>query len=989
MKKKLRFTFKNSQILLRFLFSLSLFFLTTMIMYGEGLVRGVITESDGTPLIAATVAVKGTTKGVITDFNGAYSIAYKAGTYTLQVSYVGFEPKEDTVTITDNKITTLNISLSSISILGEEVIVTAQARGQMAALNQQLRSNQVVNVVSAERIRELPDENAAQAISRLPGITLDGSKVVIRGIESKMNKIMINGIEMPSTEGTNRSTDLGIVSANMLSGIEVFKTLTPDMDADAIGGVVNLRMRSAPNGFHTSMTLQGGYNSQEALIGKKMVWGDISNRFFNNKFGVLLNLNYEARQGGDDWITADYGEQGTHPIGHPDVKYQFTGVNVYDQQKTTMNYGGSLVLDYKLPKGQLVFTSMLSHTTPETTQYRDDMEPLNSVNYHYFYVNHDKNNSMLLNNSLRLEQQIGITKLDASVSLVSMDRVDDYRYQVRFKDNTIAPFQKELTKDPDMLVMEPWQVYNIITPGAIEAMRIFDAQLNPNQFSENQILADLNLQIPLKISNSIDINFRLGGKYNKKNREYNQDYLQYTEISVAPMNAKLAPWFAEKGINYIPGAYPYFSDFRDENYKTNKSFMNNSPYYNMDYVADVDLLDEMFLEQFTEQVNLDPSIAKACETGSVARADYWGTETKLAGYVMAEINLGKKITIIPGVRYESMNNNFSAYKTVDVNKTFWEIRDTLNSNLTNVHLFPHLHARFRATDWWDIRFSYNQTISRPDYNNLIPMVYVNETAGSGEAGSPDIRPAVSENFDANFTFFTSNMGLITIGGYMKTIDDIFYKQATQIKNLPDSTLSAQFPKSMQGNQIDYYLNSPFAAYVKGLEVEWQSNFSWLPAPFNGIVLNANYSHVWSETTYMQNRILYVKPPGGLVKLPVESDTSFVNRLLNQGNDIANVSLGYDNKGFSARLSFRFQGNVISQIGSRLEENEYTNNVYAYDFVVKQKIPLKFADFEVFFNAINFTNVPQMRYSIYPNKGETNTYTRYSGAQFQLGLRLKH
>ena len=105
--------------------------------------------------------------------------------------------------------------------------------------------------------------------------------------------------------------------------------------------------------------------------------------------------------------------------------------------------------------------------------------------------------------------------------------------------------------------------------------------------------------------------------------------------------------------------------------------------------------------------------------------------------------------------------------------------------------------------------------------------------------------------------------------------------------------------------------------------------------------------------------------------------------------IANVSVGYDYKGFSARFSFRFQGNVISKIGSHLEGNEYTNDSYTYDFVVKQKIPLKFADFEVFFNAINFTNVPKSRYSIYPDKGETNTFTSYSGAQFQLGLRLRH
>ena len=986
MKKKPECFNTNYQRFARLQIALLFLVLTSFSVSGQGILKGVISGSDdGSPLIAATVVIKGTTTGVTTNFNGEYVLSLKAGDYTISVSYIGYETKEEAVSIEDNKTTTLNVSLGAVSILGEEVVVTMQAKGQMAAVNQQIRSNQIINVVSAERIRELPDENAAQAISRLPGITLDGSKVVIRGIESKMNKIMINGIEMPSTESTTRSTDLGIVSANMLSGIEVFKTLTPDMDADAIGGVVNLRLRSAPNGFHSSLTIQTGYNAQEALIGKKMIWGDVSKRFFDNKFGVLFNLNLEAREGGDEWFTVSYDQQGSFPIGDPRVSYGLNGVNVYDQLKKTNNYGGSLVLDYKLPKGQLVFTSMLSHSTPEETLYRDDMQPISSINYRFFTLQHNKYNSLLLNNSLRLEQQIGIVKLDASISMVSMDKADDFRYTMRFRNNDLPPFQGDLVTAPKLLVMEPWQIYDAVTPGAVEKMRISDNFLNPNQYSENQLLADLNMQIPLKISDNIDINFRLGGKYNKKDREYNQDWLQYSEISVAAVNAELANWYATTFPNLLPGQALFFEDFRDKNYKTNKSFMNNSPYYNMDNVPDVKLIDDMFLNQ----IDLNPETTNMDGTGNTARADYWGTETKLAGYLMAEINLGKKITIIPGVRYESMNNDFSAYKTVDVNKTFWEIRDTLNSDITHVHLFPHMHARFRVTDWWDVRFSYNQTISRPDYNNLIPMIYINETAGSGEAGSPDIRPAVSENIDANFTFYTRKMGLITLGGYMKTVNDIFYSQATQIKNLPDTTIRDQFPSTMQGNQIDYYLNSPFTAYVKGMEFEWQSNFSWLPAPFNSIVLNANYAHIWSETTYMQNRILYVKPPGGMVKLPVESDTSFVNRLLNQANDVANISLGYDYKGFSARLSFRFQGNVISKIGSRLEENEYTNDIYAYDFVVKQKIPLKFADFEVFFNAINFTNVPHSRYTIYPNKGETNTYSRYSGAQFQLGLRLRH
>ena len=121
------------------------------------------------------------------------------------------------------------------------------------------------------------------------------------------------------------------------------------------------------------------------------------------------------------------------------------------------------------------------------------------------------------------------------------------------------------------------------------------------------------------------------------------------------------------------------------------------------------------------------------------------------------------------------------------------------------------------------------------------------------------------------------------------------------------------------------------------------------------------------------------------------DTFYVNRLLHQADDIANVSLGYDWKGLSARVSFRFQGNVIRSVGTRPETNEFTANIYAYDFVIKQNIPLKYGQAEVFLNAINFTNVPQERYRIFKTPEGTDrnakTYERYSGRKFQVGLRF--
>ncbi|MBN1417023.1 MAG: TonB-dependent receptor, partial [Bacteroidales bacterium] len=850
----------------------------------------------------------------------------------------------------------------------------------LSAVNQQLRSNQIINVVSEERIRELPDENAAQAISRLPGVHLDGSRVVIRGIESKMNKIMINGIEMPGTEEISRATDLGIISANTLSGIEVFKTLTPDMDADAVGGVVNLRLREAQPGLHYSITTQGAYNQQEKISGGYKFWGDIGNRFFDNRLGIVININYEKSDGGYDYIRPGYSQHDAGDIG--EAKYKFKEISVYDQLKKTNNIGGSVVIDFNLPNGQLIYSGILSHSVAEETLHREYIEVQDG--HHQITMDRSKNKRVLLNNSLRLEQRIGIVKIDAGIANVSNDWDDEFRYFYKSKElNGRSPLMIDKLTDSLRLVMEPWQTYAYLDTSMVQIYRGHDAALEPRNYDEKQWLADLNLQVPLQLSDNIDINFKIGGKYKFMDRFYNKDELSYDYLNVSDVHAEIIPWLESIGHDDWETDL-YFHQIRDYDYKTNSGFMNNQPYY-MDFILDADIMDEFMVRQ------IDPStLITYSEHG---KDDYWGDETLLAGYIMAEVNLGKRAVIIPGVRYERVKNNYYAPEIEQGTTTYWFIRDTLNGNAEHTHILPHLHIRYRITDWWDLRFSYNKTLSRPDYNHALPLVFYNTINGKCEAGNPNIRPAVSENFDVNFTFFSPKLGLIGIGGFMKNIRDIFYMQPTLLKNIPDSSIlekfpTASYPSLLQTTQ-NFYVNSPYTAYVKGLEAEWQSNFSWLPEPFNGIVLNANYTHVWSKTKYMQDRIRYERVPGSFLPKPVEVDTFYINRLLHQANDIANVSIGYDWKGLSARLSFRFQGNVISKIGTRPEENEYTRDIYAYDFVIKQTIPIKFGEFEVFLNAINFTNVPSSRYTIYPNKGETTTYERYSGRQFQLGLRFKH
>ena len=269
------------------------------VLFGQGILRGVVTDSlTRTPMIGVNVFIVGTGLGCATDVDGQYKIlGVPAGKHTLKASSIGYEQKEVQVNVGSSSVT-MNFQLSQTVIQGQEVVVTAQMRGQVAAMNNQITSNTTVSVVAADRIRELPDVNAAEAIGRLPGISLrrdggEANQVVIRGMEPKLNLTTVNGIKIPATSTTNRSVDLSMVSSDALEGIEVFKAPTPDMDADAVGGVVNLKIKKAPDEEKIQFKISPGYNQLANSFGDFKASGEYSNRFFGDAVGVVVTGNYE------------------------------------------------------------------------------------------------------------------------------------------------------------------------------------------------------------------------------------------------------------------------------------------------------------------------------------------------------------------------------------------------------------------------------------------------------------------------------------------------------------------------------------------------------------------------------------------------------------------------------------------------------------------------------------------------------------------------
>jgi TonB-dependent receptor len=977
----------------------------------SGQVEGRVTDlSTGEPLVGANVIIQGTNLGSATDIYGQYRIPIvPAGIHTIVVSYIGYETVRNEIEVTGGEINEYNASLAFHYIEGELVTITGQAEGQMRAINEQLRARTIKNVVAAERIQELPDDNAATALSRLPGISLqEGDKVVVRGIQAKLNTVLVNGVQLPSTTTNDRSTNLGFISSNMLAGIEVTKAVTPEMDANSIGGVVNLRLREAPTDWHFDLLSQGSYNTQNRTYPGEnyQLWMSVSNRFIDNRLGVFLQGNAYRQDSGPDIGNAVYENMG--PGGdrqYGEATYGMQQFEYINEINVNQQYGGSLILDYLLPRGKLMLQNTYAYTNPNNTQHMDrlnlDSGALLNRLERNIYSKH------LLINALQGENRLGLIDIDYGVSHVQSRQDTDLWYWIEW--NPVAAFTAIREIDPSgdrnlsRLYFTPENVYDIEYFDDFRATQsVRDGSTREENFMERQVVAQMNVSVPVTISSLISGTVKTGGKVNFLSRE-NDTQRSYARLSEGDNN-RAAQDFLTNVVGVTNWNSPLrFLDFRDDDFDRGQYFLGGL--YDMQDVIRTDWMDEYMrlAPAGWPRGNVNPfnHIADS------RRFDYETDERLSAGYIMADMNIGSRLTVLTGVRYEHFEMDYEATymlethfdgngREIFIEEQIEEMGEPLTVAKRSVdHWFPNLQVRYWLTDWFDVRLAYTKTLSRPNFNQLMPNIFVAQA--HGEAGNPNLRPTVSDNYDIYFSFSNNTIGLFTVGGFYKRLEDVILQQQIQRDLLelyapgeiswPDPATG--LPNIRATQLITTFVNNPHPATVQGIEFDWQTHFWYLPQPFNSIIMNINYTRIFSEMDYRQIvTIRRTDPNTGLPIFEVK-DTVRTARLIHQGNDVINVAIGADYRGFSGRLSFRLQGDVITNVGNRPEEDAFTEDVYSWDFTLRQRLPIR--GVSIFLSGMNITHAPthdfrHFRRNLAESIIDNRNRTAYNFRRFELGLR---
>ncbi len=357
---------------------------------------------------------------------------------------------------------------------------------------------------------------------------------------------------------------------------------------------------------------------------------------------------------------------------------------------------------------------------------------------------------------------------------------------------------------------------------------------------------------------------------------------------------------------------------------------------------------------------------------------------------MAELNFGKWVMFMPGIRYEQANATMKGFEALRPTLPPAVLEPTpgtpTEADRKDAFWLPMIHARIKPTDFLYFHFAYTKGLSRPDFNSISPNVFVNTGFQPFvyKSTNPELKSEFWTNYDAQVTLHNPKIGLLSMSGFYKTVEDKIWQRT--YKRIRGDSMVPYFPDMATVN-VTAWENHPYTVKLQGIEVEWQTSFWYLPRPFNFFTLYLNYTYTKSETQYPYTRIDNVIPPEGGRPVAVRVDSSTTGPMLFQPKHIANGSLGFNLKNFNAWFSFQYHGEIFTGKNYFLNElDPLKENFYRLDLQLTYDIPLKIpGEIQVLANFANLSNYSETRRL----RGDPRpTYKEAYGWTIDLGVRYR-
>ena len=1003
--RTVRFCAKYFSIIL----AMSAFLCQSLFAAGSGTIKGKILDSlTGDPLIGANVVVVGTNLGASSNLDGKVIIHdVPVGEKTLKISYIGYFTITEQVVVPEGGVIEKVFQLKPRPMNGQEKVVTSgyKNKGRGLSINQQLAFSNLTNVLSYYKMQELPDATIAESIGMLPGVTVnrqngEANQVIILGMSPQFSNVTIEGVPMVSTSGglaaansnngssnySDRSIDLSMLTDDMVSDVEVSKSLMPNMDADAIGGTVNLTLREAQSDLHSDLKVDGGYNDLASNWKNYKATGSISDRFFDDAIGVRVQLNAEDKSLPSQQFNAGYAGVTLSPMVFNGVVYspaiypenaRFTVDNL-DRKK----YGGSVVLDYESDFVDLKFFTIYTQKKDHDARYDFNMD------YDALYFNNvDLFSSIYTIQDFTTEERTHALQAKFKFSGTELDA--SYAYTKSNYNNSVYGFYslQNNTFSNGNIVYNLWPRLQPISTLIASSYRNLnennwympDIDYAHNFLNDNSNDVRVDYHIPFRVSEYLSGTMSLGGKYHEFDRMTNSlSEYYYTGTGGAVM---LNPFVAFME-HYYPNPWNNVSDinwgisamnFIQANYTT-PTFLKGA-YQLPSWGYDSGLLYNIG----QRWQGFMPQSQWLVDGPQTYNSDMEAKEQLGAGYVMGQFNAGSDLSFVAGVRWEQVKGDYSAYSVYTNNNNqnglngtpAWRTIDAVHADF-----FPSVNIKYKASENVQFFGAYYASASRPNFSDLAPLIDYPLAGNSiNAAGNPYLGPALAYNFDIGGSVFSNDVGLFTADFFYKEIKDLPYDMPGYMPSSYGRSLIYGAPSDMLNRlpPVAYFdtaylnqtanqntsciipINNPENVYARGIELSWQTHFWYLPGVLSGLVLDLNVAFMSSNALYPYFNNATIKKDSTLSNGSWKYTfyNAYLTRsgsLLNMPDAVYNAIIGWNYLGFSSRVSFKYQGKTLANIYPTYSAADtYYKGTSLVDIILKQKLTDHLSIFADFVN----------------------------------------
>jgi outer membrane receptor protein involved in Fe transport len=849
--------------------------LSTAAFAQEGTLRGTIKDAKTKEdIIGATILVQGINKGAATDINGFFSFAkLPAGSYSLKISYVGYESKiYEGVKVELGQVTDLNLSIAEASSNLAEVKVVAQrlTNTEVSVISEIKASQLVVSGISAAQITKTLDRTAAEVVKRVPGVTIFGDRFInIRGLNERYNTVQLNNTFAPSMETDMRSFSFDIIPAGQIDRILVFKSPAAELPGEFAGGVVKIFTKSIPEQNFLTIDASSSYrdgttnstfyspsHGANYWTGFNSGYFDLPKSFPATKLEINNAGPAQLAQIGqslkNNWVPVQ-------STALPDMRFSLSGGlkfdlgNVKIGNVTAINYSNTYT---KFGMERNDFSYDANRVPAFSTNFKDQQYSTGirvgvMHNWAFKLSNNHTIEIKNLFNQLSNSQFVDRNGEDNGTlwNIRSFDQVyrGIYTGQLAGKHdwndgNTkldwVAGYNSSFRDQPDYkrfrYLVDGNNRILYVPQGAAQTFNLGRTNII---LSESAVTGGLNLAHKFILAS---------GKDGAKGKELEFKGGLYAESKKRQFNAR------------------------------NLAFVrSNSSLYNLGGVP---------VEQVFDPSNINSTTGVKIDEQTNPNDSYTATNVLMAAYLQAGLALGSKVNVVAGVRAENNSQKLDSYDLIG---------KPLKYDNTVLNILPSVNMTYNFTEKSLLRLAFGQTINRPEFREVAPFSFYDFVNNRNISGNPSLKNATIENYDFRFESYPTPSEVVSLA--------VFYKQFTN----PIEVVFAS------GSNPNLTFQNAASAYSAGIEAEIRKNLNFIQA-----------TGFWAKSSVVFNAAFIAsKVSLGSVTGANQSD----NRpLQGQSPYIVNATYNYNDtqKGLQVNLSFNVIGQRIYAVG-----NNYGGTAY--------------------------------------------------------------